>query len=1552
MPDASGRTVIVAGSTGKSAYELAQSHGFTGTEQEWLDSLKGETGVATGLVNRGDWFSGETYKPNDYVFATSSGGSGTSLWIVQKGYPFISLTEPKDETAGVWLELIPALPFVPTSRHVDTQYSLTGGGQLNADLTLNLVGDVATPGASKVYGTDGSGVRGWYSALAGSGDFISDVVVSVVGEVVVFSDTTGKHGTRATGTGVAKLASGVLSAGSVNLSGSEASGILAAARFPALIGDVTNIAGTVTTVISNDAVNYAKMQNISAASKLLGRGDSGSGDPQEITLGTNLSITGTTLNATGGTPGGSDTELQYNNSGVFGGISTLTFDGATNHASAGAHWYFEDEADPTKQVLFDLSSITTGNLRSIHIPDSDSSTVISDSGATNNFLTGILGGVISKAQPAFSNLSGNFTLSQSPSTTASSLIGRGDSGAGVFQEITLGSGLTMSGTTLSVSAGGGNVSNSGTPTNLQLASWTDATHIKGIDVGDGLRNDGTTLTANPDGISLEFNGGELSLSQLTGDVTTPSVGSIDTTISANAVTYGKMQAASAASKLIGSPSTGTSLQEITLGTNLSMSGGTLNATGGSFNPAADNLFTAAQTLTLAPGANTATTGFDFINATTATSGNQQYSPFIELTAQGFYTTLSPQARTEEWRMGVIPADETTGLGNAQSRFTIQQRDNGGSWVDRFTIDAQGNMLPAGGDSNLVRATINALDRFGTGGDGSHSEKNTLVNDGVFSGPGGGGLRMNATNFLLWNSGTPRYDDGSPDLGISRVAANTLAVTQGAPIGESGTYGDVHLRNLLSENTIQMTPLASAPGSPAEGWIYADSTTHKLYYRDDTTWKDLTASGSGSPGGSTTEIQFNDGGAFNGNSNFTIDKLTPKITLWGIQFTQGPVSSGGWIDMPITGPSGIGTGGAGSNPWIAYCASGGQWFTDSNSADVAYRNASGTKLLFGILQGGGAEATAWIDYRKFGLTSSSLFGFSSGDSTTAIDAGLARNSAGVVEINNGTAGTYRDLKLRNEFFSLQASAPGSPVEGQLYGNSTDHNLYYYDGSGFVDLTASGSGSPGGSDTQLQYNNAGSFAGIPEATYNGSELTIQARSTAGLILTDTDTTKRVVFDLTGITTGNDRVFTIPDGDFTGVIGDAGASNNFLTGIGTDGVITKARPTIANLTDLSGTSKLVGSGSAGAGVTEITLGTNLSMSGTTLNASGGGGLTLAGSSGDVQYNNGSSDLGATSNFNWGVAVSNALAITSAPAANTVQTALVLQDTQTASASNNFYSGGLVLAGTAWASASSTSRPEAWRIVNKTLEDSSNSNLGTGFLTFQFSENGGAYSDKFYFDQHTGSSPRFADSGNNFAYGNNATLATTGFFSWSPGGGVGTPDTALYRNAAGVVEINNGTAGTFRDIKVRSSLFAGSSSGTTTLSASATASGTLTLPAATDTLVGKATTDTLTNKRITIRSSTEASTAFPTINTDNVDLHEITALATNITDFTTNLSGSTHNRGDKLHVIITADGSGPYSIAWGTSFEDSSVSAPTTIAASATLDIGFRWNNNTSKWRCIASV
>lgn len=60
--------------------------------------------------------------------------------------------------------------------------------------------------------------------------------------------------------------------------------------------------GTVATAgITDAAVTYAKIQDVSAISKLLGRGSAaGAGDVEEITLGTNLAMAGTTLNASGG----------------------------------------------------------------------------------------------------------------------------------------------------------------------------------------------------------------------------------------------------------------------------------------------------------------------------------------------------------------------------------------------------------------------------------------------------------------------------------------------------------------------------------------------------------------------------------------------------------------------------------------------------------------------------------------------------------------------------------------------------------------------------------------------------------------------------------------------------------------------------------------------------------------------------------------------------------------------------------------------------------------------------------------------------------------------------------------------------------------------------------------------------------------------------------------------------------------------------------------------------------------------------------------------------
>ena len=66
-------------------------------------------------------------------------------------------------------------------------------------------------------------------------------------------------------------------------------------------GTVWNIdAGVVgTTELADSAVTYAKMQNVSAAFRVLGRGDSGAGVVQELQFGAGFAISGTTISGNG-----------------------------------------------------------------------------------------------------------------------------------------------------------------------------------------------------------------------------------------------------------------------------------------------------------------------------------------------------------------------------------------------------------------------------------------------------------------------------------------------------------------------------------------------------------------------------------------------------------------------------------------------------------------------------------------------------------------------------------------------------------------------------------------------------------------------------------------------------------------------------------------------------------------------------------------------------------------------------------------------------------------------------------------------------------------------------------------------------------------------------------------------------------------------------------------------------------------------------------------------------------------------------------------------------
>lgn len=61
--------------------------------------------------------------------------------------------------------------------------SITGGGTLAADRTMELVNDSASPGLTQYYGTNGSGTKGWFSLLGQ--DLVGLRTAAIVGELIL-----------------------------------------------------------------------------------------------------------------------------------------------------------------------------------------------------------------------------------------------------------------------------------------------------------------------------------------------------------------------------------------------------------------------------------------------------------------------------------------------------------------------------------------------------------------------------------------------------------------------------------------------------------------------------------------------------------------------------------------------------------------------------------------------------------------------------------------------------------------------------------------------------------------------------------------------------------------------------------------------------------------------------------------------------------------------------------------------------------------------------------------------------------------------------------------------------------------------------------------------------------------------------------------------------------------------------------------------------------------------------------------------------------------------
>jgi hypothetical protein len=167
-----------------------------------------------------------------------------------------------------------------------------------------------------------------------------------------------------------------------------------------------------------------------ATARLLGRSTAGSGAAEEVAIGSGLVFSGGTLTAiaTGsggsGTPGGSTTQVQFNDAGAFAGDADLTWNKTTNVLGITGDVNLSDGGTYTTT----LQTITPTAARTISFPDA-TGTVALVGGSSGNLTFNNAGAYAGVANSSVDNATGNITLG---SRFISSLNGAASAPPGAF----------------------------------------------------------------------------------------------------------------------------------------------------------------------------------------------------------------------------------------------------------------------------------------------------------------------------------------------------------------------------------------------------------------------------------------------------------------------------------------------------------------------------------------------------------------------------------------------------------------------------------------------------------------------------------------------------------------------------------------------------------------------------------------------------------------------------------------------------------------------------------------------------------------------------------------------------------------------------------------------------------------------------------------------------------------------------------------------------------------------------------------------------------------
>lgn len=122
--------------------------------------------------------------------------------------------------------------------------------------------------------------------------------------------------------------------------------------------------------------------------------------------------------------------------------------------------------------------------------------------------------------------------------------------------------------------------------------------------------------------------------------------------------------------------------------------------------------------------------------------------------------------------------------------------------------------------------------------------------------------------------------------------------------------------------------------------------------------------------------------------------------------------------------------------------------------------------------------------------------------------ITLSDAGALTFPDGVRQTFNpDATVPGLNVGSQAGDPSTPINGDLWYDSTGNLLRARINGATVSLGAGGGGTPGGADTQVQRNNAGAFGGITGFTSDGTNVTAGSgnlRATRPRFITSIDDT----------------------------------------------------------------------------------------------------------------------------------------------------------------------------------------------------------------------------------------------------------------------------------------------------------------------------------------------------------------------------------------------------------------------------------------------------------------